>query len=178
MTDLISRADARGAVQDHFNAYGFKGYYDGQQMMDRINALPSVDAVEVDRTSEWVAVRREEYEDLIADAVPIHEDGTLEVKVPNAQRVGRVLVMDTESHIGGGLFYPDDAEAEWIPCSERLPKDGVAVLITTENGEVYIVQVITDPYKERYFQSNTAYDNFQVIAWRPLPMPYREDDEA
>lgn len=38
--DLISRADAMGAVQDHFNAYGFKGYYDGQRMMDRINALP------------------------------------------------------------------------------------------------------------------------------------------
>ena len=38
--DLISRTDAMGAVQDHFNAYGFKGYYDGQRMMDRINALP------------------------------------------------------------------------------------------------------------------------------------------
>ena len=37
---LISREDAMGAVQDHFNAYGFKGYYDGQRMMDRINALP------------------------------------------------------------------------------------------------------------------------------------------
>lgn len=38
--DLISRADAMSAVQDHFDAYGFKGYYDGQRMMDRINALP------------------------------------------------------------------------------------------------------------------------------------------
>lgn len=69
------------------------------------------------------------------------------------------------------------AEAEWIPCSERLPEDGVAVLITTENEEVYIDQVITDPFKERYFQSNTAYDNFQVTAWMPLPKPYREDGE-
>lgn len=44
--DLISRADAMGAVQDHFNAYGFKGYYDGQKMMDRITALPSAEAVQ------------------------------------------------------------------------------------------------------------------------------------
>jgi hypothetical protein len=44
-TDTISRADAMGAVQDHFNADGFKGYDDGQKMMDRINALPSADAV-------------------------------------------------------------------------------------------------------------------------------------
>lgn len=41
--DLISREDAMGAVQDHFNADGFKGYYDGQEMMDRIMALPSAD---------------------------------------------------------------------------------------------------------------------------------------
>jgi hypothetical protein len=40
-SDLISRADAMGAVQDHFNADGFKGYDDGQTMMDRIKTLPS-----------------------------------------------------------------------------------------------------------------------------------------
>ena len=45
MSDLISRADALGAVQDHFNDDGFKGYDDGQKMMDRINALPSADAL-------------------------------------------------------------------------------------------------------------------------------------
>lgn len=43
MSDYISRADAMGAVQDHFNADGFKGYDDGQKMMDRINALPSAE---------------------------------------------------------------------------------------------------------------------------------------
>lgn len=41
MSDLISRANAMGAVQDHFNADGFKGYDDGQKMMDRIKELPS-----------------------------------------------------------------------------------------------------------------------------------------
>ena len=42
-SDLISRADAMGAIQDHFNADGFKGYDDGQNMMNRIKALPSAD---------------------------------------------------------------------------------------------------------------------------------------
>ena len=42
--ELISKAEAMGAVQDHFNANGFKGYDDGQKMMDRIKALPSADA--------------------------------------------------------------------------------------------------------------------------------------
>ena len=39
---LISKDDAMGAVQDHFNANGFKGYDDGQKMMDRINAMVSI----------------------------------------------------------------------------------------------------------------------------------------
>lgn len=49
MSDLIRRADAMGAVQDHFNADGFKGYDDGQKMMERIKALPSADAADVVR---------------------------------------------------------------------------------------------------------------------------------
>lgn len=66
------------------------------------------------------------------------------------------------------------AFGEWIPCSERLPyKDGTAVLVTTENAEVYIDQVITDGFGERYFMSNTAFDNFEVIAWMPLPESYK-----
>ena len=41
------------AVQDHFNANGFKGYDDGQKMMDRIKAISSADAVSrVDVTNE------------------------------------------------------------------------------------------------------------------------------
>jgi len=54
-SDLISRADAMGAVQDHFNDDGFKGYDDGQKMLDRINALPSADRP----SGEWI----EEYDD-------------------------------------------------------------------------------------------------------------------
>lgn len=51
--DLISREDAMGAVQDHFNADGFKGYYDGQKMMDRITALPSAEEVVRCRGCKW-----------------------------------------------------------------------------------------------------------------------------
>ena len=40
---LISKDDAMGAGQDHFNDDGFKGYDDGQKMMDRIKSLPSAD---------------------------------------------------------------------------------------------------------------------------------------
>lgn len=54
---LISKDDAMGAVQDHFNADGFKGYDDGQKMMDRIKALPSANAVDCTDFIEWLVDR-------------------------------------------------------------------------------------------------------------------------
>ena len=44
LTDLISRADAMGAVQEHSDAGGFKGYDDGKKMMSRIMVVPSAEA--------------------------------------------------------------------------------------------------------------------------------------
>lgn len=57
MSDLISRADAMGAVQYHFNDDGFKGYDDGQKMMDRIKALPSANCIEFDFSKYQPRVR-------------------------------------------------------------------------------------------------------------------------
>ena len=56
--DLISRQDAMGAVQEHFNDDGFKGYDDGQKMLDRIKALPSADRPQGDLISRQAAVEK------------------------------------------------------------------------------------------------------------------------
>lgn len=71
MTDYIKRADAIEVMccdceGEHYPKCDRKKYC---KEVKTLLALPSADAVEVDRTSEWVAVRREEYENLIADAV-------------------------------------------------------------------------------------------------------------
>ena len=39
-----------------------------------------------------------------------HEDGTLEVKVEDSTKVGRVLISDDKHR--GGLYYPDEDEYE------------------------------------------------------------------
>lgn len=46
--DLIDRQQAIDAVQKHFDDFGFAGYQDGQEMMDRIKDLPSVQ-----KTGHW-----------------------------------------------------------------------------------------------------------------------------
>ncbi len=69
--DLISRADAISKCKNAENELTDEAERKGVRVARFIiGEMPSADAVEVDRTSEWVAVRREEYEDLIADAVP------------------------------------------------------------------------------------------------------------
>lgn len=112
--DSISRVDVMGAVQDHFNANGFKGYDDGQKMMDRIKALPS-------------------------------------------------------------------AEAEWIPCSERLPNNKTYVLTTIQVGSRQ-PHARSGFYHDGFFHNDNG-DTWEatdreVIAWMSLPEPYREDCEA
>lgn len=67
MSDLIKREDAMGAVQDHFNANGFRGYDDGQKMMDRIKALPSAETHEIRTETHGVC------SDLISRADVIRE---------------------------------------------------------------------------------------------------------
>ena len=111
---LISREDAMGAVQDHFNAHGFKGYYDGQQMMDRINALPSAET-----------------------------DG-------------------------------------WIPCSERLPSDSEHVIVSVldDHGDTpWKYTTVAWLCNGVWISDNDIlYDT--AVAWKPLPMPYREESEV
>ena len=85
----------------------------------------------------------------------------------------------------------------WIPVEERLPKESeefndaydpvtLAVIDTEWHEKSDIVQVtVYDRDEEKYFTyvDNTYngewvtfnLDNFKVMAWRPLPEPYRPE---
>lgn len=58
---------------------------------------------------------------------------------------------------------------EWIPCSERLPKQGEQVICTlvSARGHRFVTQ-------EQFFP-NLLKEPFPMVAWMPLPEPYRED---
>lgn len=50
-----------------------------------------------------------------------HDDGTLEVKVEDATKVGRVLISDDKHR--GGLYYPDEDEPQGDLISREAAKD-------------------------------------------------------
>jgi hypothetical protein len=77
-------------------------------------------------------------------------------------------------------------EPHWIPCSERLPKEGYSVLITREPFKIkgYEQEVIkakrsVDPRSgeiEWWSPEFGTLTNKAVLAWMPLPEPWKEGD--
>lgn len=70
----------------------------------------------------------------------------------------------------------------WIPVEERLPEEGTQVIVTTEDGMVYgdIVygyadETDSDPCFHRWDDEYWQCFKPIVIAWRPLPEPYRPE---
>lgn len=75
-------------------------------------------------------------------------------------------------------------EPQWIPCSERLPEENGQYLITVKYKHV------NDSYEDVYAEHGEWYDGRwdifcfghcgeveDIIAWVPLPAPYRPEGE-
>ena len=61
----------------------------------------------------------------------------------------------------------------WIPCSERLPEEDGNYLIwfRYENA----IGILSESMAMEYYADSTGWDcdNVEVIAWHPLPKPYK-----
>ena len=73
-----------------------------------------------------------------------------------------------------------EPEPHWIPCKERLPKDGQNVLVTYRTtNKIHPCQYHDDGSRNpwySYIDQCRAYMNV-VTAWMPLPECYREGEE-
>ena len=158
-TDLISRADAIEEIS--------KGVWNVHELVDRIKALPSADAVS-----------REDYHNLLTATEDIDR------ALREYQAKDEKPSADAKHDHGDGQWY-DLTDAltvernEWIPCNERLPKKGEVVLITNGKGNVRCGQYRS----EHDVRNGTHYWWWKgktiesVLAWMPLPEPYKAESE-
>ena len=54
---------------------------------------------------------------------------------------------------------------QWIPCSERLPEQNGKYLVVGRQKAINILK----------FDGGRWYGKWGVVAWMPLPSPYREE---
>lgn len=65
-------------------------------------------------------------------------------------------------------------ETRWIPCSERLPDEKVEVLVTTKRGNITTAERYS-ANKCFIYDGAAGADINDIIAWRPLPQPYKAE---
>lgn len=87
-----------------------------------------------------------------------------------------------------------EQEPHWIPCSERLPEEDKEVLISYRykegEGDTSHAGIDITTYGQMYFGGNKVGNhkhwrapfeyfesNYEVIAWMPLPEPYKVESE-
>lgn len=66
----------------------------------------------------------------------------------------------------------------WIPVEERLPEVGEYVLGTNKYGEVLIYHYGWNNPRTRKMFFHLCGAAANIIAWRPLPEPYRPEPDA
>ena len=70
----------------------------------------------------------------------------------------------------------------WIPVEERLPEEKKSVLVQWEKYDRHLNVTLTyldvmwlDDAEDKVFETINGVPNGKVIAWRPLPEPYRPE---
>lgn len=96
------------------------------------------------------------------------------------------------SNCGGGnlkfikkYFIEEALNGGWIPCSERLPKESELVIIYAESiargGSIMVVACLHNGFWFAQTSSDTfgltGISQFNVIAWQPLPEPYKDGEK-
>lgn len=64
----------------------------------------------------------------------------------------------------------------WIPVSERLPKASGTYQVTCMDGRIYRSTYAKFQCKLKRWELTGARSYWKVIAWMPLPNPYKEDE--
>ena len=144
MSDVISRADA-------INAFWEDSDIRTAEVRATLKVLPSADAVKVA---------------YFCDGRKCNEDCS------ECCRTFDIEHARDFKRIGGTYYQQESAEAEWIPCSESLPKEYAQYLVCLESGECYVYWLKDSDWARGMAEKES------ILAWMPLPEPYRKDGEA
>ena len=76
--------------------------------------------------------------------------------------------------------YPADVfdnNQNWISCSKSLPEEEKEVLVYTDAGEMLVAYLFDDWGNLAWTTGGLGSGTVNVVAWMPLPEPYKEGDK-
>lgn len=107
----------------------------------------------------------------------------------NMKKADLIKLLHTAQHNYETLmwFYNNAVKANmsqlknngWIPCNEMLPEKNGFYLVTQKRYSLdthRLMGIETDYVKFEYGKWGRA-RHFEIIAWQPLPIPYKEGSE-
>ena len=107
--------------------------------------------------------------------------------LPSAEPSLKAIKRQIDEH---WYLDPPSAEAEWIPCSERLPDDDGDYLVWLEDESDHYAVVYFDTGADAFGWWVDHYDPItlgfiesdfceakNITAWQPLPTPYKGGDD-
>ena len=68
-----------------------------------------------------------------------------------------------------------EENSRWISVEERLPEEGATYIVTALEGDRLHVTFAKWKNKYKKFDMSGSRSYWKVIAWRPLPEPYRPE---
>ncbi len=83
----------------------------------------------------------------------------------NISKIVELLLADLEQ---------DEKENGWIPVCERLPETSGTYQVTCMDGRIYRSTYAKFQNKLKRWELTGARSYWKVIAWMPLPEPYKE----
>ena len=148
MEDLIKRSEFIKALHKYFsNGFDSDEWWNSTHVLFALNSVPSADRPQVNP-------------DLAKDFLKRQYEAVLEEN--------RRLIADK-------------SQGEWIPCSERVPIEYRTVLVTWEYaGKSYTTTAFRETKNAvTYWASNEQpkYTPLKVVAWMPLPKPWKGADD-
>ena len=75
---------------------------------------------------------------------------------------------------GNCIDCPHTLNQRWIPVSERLPEDKQGCIVTVQSDSKTFIDIVTYYAEEHSF---LYYEERNILAWMPLPEPYKEEKE-
>lgn len=68
------------------------------------------------------------------------------------------------------------AQPDWIPCSKRLPEEETDVLVCNANGDIEISSGSYSTEVKDFIWYTSGWRFGTVIAWMPLPKPWKGEE--